>query len=315
MIRNTFAFFPRSSSVAVAAVAAVTAAAFWISISISISSAYASEPQLSNNGRAEVLFRSGEKKFDSGDYQGACADFTESIKLGPKLGTLLNLALCHETTGKLVTAWSEFHHGAAWAAQNGQRDRLEFAKEHIRSLEGRLPRIVLNLPAERAISGIDIDGEPVPEPRWYLPLYLDPGEHMLAVTAPGKERTTVAFRVILAPTDQIVSVPSLPDAKPQPGSFGAVDQTKRFLGLVGLGVGVMGLAVGTTFGVLAITRDDGDSSAIKDNATGATIGFVAGAVFAGAGGYLLWTSGSRGIVHAGIAPRPGGASLGVGATF
>src|SRR5690242_9319584 len=90
-------------------------AALSVALSLAPSSARAeprdSAPRLSNEGRADVLFHSGEKKFDSGDYAGACVDFSESLKLGPKLGTLLNLALCHETTGRIVTAWSEFTHG------------------------------------------------------------------------------------------------------------------------------------------------------------------------------------------------------------
>src|SRR5688572_24020422 len=61
------------------------------------------EHRLSNEGRAEQLFHAAEKKFDSGDYEGSCLDFSASLKLGPKLGTLLNLALCHETIGKVVT--------------------------------------------------------------------------------------------------------------------------------------------------------------------------------------------------------------------
>jgi hypothetical protein len=249
------------------------------------------EVRLSNDGRAEQLFHAGQKKFDAGDYDGACADFAESLKLGPKLGALLNLALCHETTGKFVTAWNEFSHGAAWAAQNNQRDRLEFAVQHVRSLEPRLPRVVLQMPANRAIGSIDLDGEPVPEHRWYMPLFLDPGEHLLAVAAPGKKRTTVAFRVILSPSEQVVMVPPLTnDAGPTPAQATQPrdDATRRLLGLVGLGMGAAGLAVGTTFGVLAITGDAKED--VTGHATVSTIAFVAGAGFAAGGGWLLWTS-------------------------
>ncbi len=243
---------------------------------------------LSTEGRADQLFHSGEKKFDSGDYAGACADFSESLKLGPKLGTLLNLALCHETIGKPVTAWHEFAHAAAWAAQNNQRDRYEFATQHVRALEPKLPRVVLQLPADRAIEAIDIDGEPVPEPRWYMPLYLDPGEHRVAVRAPGKERTTIAFRVTSSPSDQLVYIPRLADAEPaSPGP--TVDSTRRLLGLVGLGIGVTGAIVGTTFGVLAMTADERDP-VVRDRATVATAAFLGGAAFGAAGGWLLWTS-------------------------
>jgi hypothetical protein len=249
-------------------------------------------PQLSNEARAEQFFRSGKEKFDSGDYAGACLDFSESLKLGPKLGTLLNLALCHETVGKLVTAWHEFTHAAAWAAQNNQRDRHEFATEHIRSLEPKLPRIVLQLPAARPIESIDLDGEPVPEQRWYLPLYLDPGEHHLAVSAPGKRRTTVAFRVVSSPTDQLVMVPPLADDIGALNPTTTVDPTRRVLGLTGLGLGALGFVAGTTFGVLAVGANSHDD--MKTAATVSTASFVAGAAFAVVGGWLLWTSTARG---------------------
>lgn len=265
----------------------------------------------SNEARADQLFHSGEKKFDSGDYAGACKDFAESLKLGPKLGTLLNLALCHETTGKLVTAWSEFSHGAAWAAQNNQRDRLEFAAQHVRSLEPRLPRIVLQLPASRAIESIDLDGEPVPEQQWYLPLYLDSGEHRLAVSAPGKRRTTIAFRVSPSPGDQIVMVPRLDDdTAPRPPTKPTEDPTRRMLGLTALGVGAVGLVVGTTFGVMAAGADTVDSA--SGNATAATIAFISGAAFAATGGWLLWTSTPRS-TKAALVPTP--TSLAVKGSF
>ena len=164
-----------------------------------------------NEQKAERLFRSGEKKFDAGKQAEACADFNASLKLAPKLGTLLNVALCHEATGKPATAWHEYHHAAAWAAQNGQKDRREYALGHLAALEPKLPRVALQLPPLIAIANIDLDGEPLPEQRWYLPLFLDPGEHAVAVSAPGKQRTTVRFRVVDSPTEQLVVIPSLLD--------------------------------------------------------------------------------------------------------
>ena len=271
--------------------------------------------QLSNEARAEQLFHSGEKKFDNGDYAGACSDFSESLKLGPKLGALLNLALCHETVGKPVTAWHEFSHAAVWAAQNNQRERHDFATQHVRALEPKLPRVVLQLPADRAIDGLDLDGEPVPETRWYLPLYLDPGEHRLAVTAPGKQRTTVAFRVTSSPSDQLVYVPKLDDATRAKTPTPRTDTSRRLLGLAGLGIGIAGAALGTTFGVLAATEDEG-APAVKDHATVATVSFASGAVFAAVGGWLFWTS-TRGATGTALTatPRREGAAISLTTTF
>ncbi len=252
--------------------------------------AYADEPRpLSNEMRAEQLFRSGEKKFDAGKHAEACVDFAASLKLAPKLGTLLNVALCHETTGKLATAWAEFHHAAAWAAQNNQKDRREFAMQHILGIEPRLPRVGLQLPVTTAISSIDLDGEPLPEQRWYLPLYLDPGEHSIAVTAPGKKRTTVSFRVVDTPAEQLVVVPALAD-DPKTAADGSTPPKAEPLPIAGLilvGIGAVGVVTGATFGAIAITGDDADA---KGPATVSTLAFTAGAVALAAGGWVLLTS-------------------------
>jgi hypothetical protein len=294
---------------------------------------------VSNEMRAEYLFRSGEKKFDSGRHAEACADFTESLRLGPKLGTLLNLALCHETIGKPATAWSEFHHGAAWAAQNGQKDRHDFAMQHALALETKLPRVLLQLPTDRALSSVDVDGEPLPDSRWYLPIFLDPGEHSVTLSAPGKQRGTVKFRVIASPTEQLVSVPALADdvtlappvIKPVPPSD--PDRTRRLAGLVTLGAGGLGLALGLTFGLLAVSKRDEIGSrcvgnrctvegsdlyrAAQSNAAIATWSTVIGVGAAAVGGWLVFTSHPAipGRPSVGMAPRPGGAALGVWGAF
>jgi hypothetical protein len=284
---------------------------------------------LSNEMRAEQLFRSGEKKFDSGKHAEACADFKESLHLGPKLGTLLNLALCHETVGRPATAWSEYHYAAAWAAQNGQKDRHDFALQHAVALETKLPRVLLQLPAESALASVDVDGEPLPDSRWYLPIYLDPGEHSVTVGAPGKQRSTTKFRVTLSPTEQLVSVPSLSDAKEDsaaaPGASADPDSTRRLAGIVTLGTGGALLLVGIGFGVLAIDSLGGcvESACVDDaksQATIATVATVVGAAAAVAGGWLIYTS--RG-ASAGPGPRasigfrglPSGAQLGAFGSF
>lgn len=298
---------------------------------------------LSNEMRAEYLFRQGEKKFDSGQYHEACNDFAESLRLGPKLGTLLNLALCHETVGKPATAWSEYHHGAAWAAQNGQKDRHDFAQQHALALESKLPRVLLQLPADRAIGSVEVDGEPLPDSRWYLPVFLDPGEHAVTITAPGKQRASVKFRVISSPTEQLVSVPALadevlpppPPARPGPAPAADPDAKRRLAGLVTMGAGAASLLVGVTFAVLAIDKrgDIGERCSghlctaegaevyrdAQHRATVATVATVLGVAAGGVGAWLYFTSrppqaGTR-PPAIGVRGGPRGAELGIGGAF
>lgn len=291
-------------------------------------------PGVSNEMRAEYLFRSGEKKFDSGRHAEACADFSESLRLGPKLGTLLNLALCHETIGKTATAWSEYHHGAAWAAQNGQRDRHDFALSHAVALETKLPRVLLQLPNDGALATVDVDGEPLADSRWYLPVFLDPGEHSVTLSAPGKERSTVKFRVIASPTEQLVAVPALHDLPPAPvvaapAAPADPDHGRRLVGYSLAGVGAAGLALGITFGLLAVgKRDEIGSRCVSNhctsegadlyrssqqNAAVATWSSVIGVGAGALGGWLLLTS--QRPTTAVVAPKVGVSPFGVGGVF
>lgn len=234
-----------------------------------------------NDERADQLFKLAEKKFDSGRFAEACNDWELSLRLSPKLGTLLNLALCHETVGRVATAWSEYNHAAAWASQNGQKDRHDFALVHAIALEARLPRIVFQLPMDRAFASVEIDGEPVPVPKVYLPQYLDPGEHTIAVTAPGKKRSSTTFRVIGGGSEQIVVVPSLEDeaAKvfaPTPPQILVDDHpTRRGIGWVTLGVGSAAAIAGGVYGVISL--DDKKDDATRVAAVVMGIGLLAAA--------------------------------------
>jgi hypothetical protein len=269
--------------------------------------------------RADALFREGVVKFDAGQVSAACAAFTESLRLDPKLGTLLNLALCHERDGKPATAWVEFNHAAAWATQNGQKDRREFANQHAITLEAQLSRVLLKLPPARELSSVEVDGEPLPEPRWFLPMFLDPGEHSVAVSAPGKYREALKVVVPRQPSMQLIPVPPLRDLHPAHNAAGAAqspsathtspDPSRRgvpVLAWVAGGVGVAGVAVGSIFGILTLqkrddigdhcagTRCDSTGAQLHDDAQKAalvsTVGFVVGAVGLASAAVLLLTA-------------------------
>lgn len=256
---------------------------------------------------AEALFRSGQTLLEAGQVDEACEKLAESHRIEPALGTLLNLAVCHERQGRTATAWAELAQAAARAAQRGQPDRERFAQERMRVLEPRLSKLRLEPPAGE-LPTVAIDGEPVSA--WSTPLPLDPGEHTISVSAPGKRPRTSTVSLPAGPTLLTLRIEALeidapPAAStPPPGAISPrPTPASRLAGYVALGLGGVALGVGAAFGVRAFAlKGDVDSHCREDvcdprgmeaqahahdAATAATIAFVAGAVLAVTGGVLL----------------------------
>jgi hypothetical protein len=217
--------------------------------------------------RAEMLFRVGTQKLDAGDIDPACDALAESLRLDGKLGTLLNLALCHEKQGKPASAWLEYVTGAAWAAAAGRTDRRDFAHQHASDLERSMSRVQLDLSLVPH-AAVEIDGDALPESQYSLPVLLDPGPHVLIVRAPGK-RSYQTFLIgaappasgQAAPPTQTVVVPALADAPDATAALPAGAPVRpahgwgarRITGVVVAAAGLAGLGVGTYFGVDSIS--------------------------------------------------------------
>lgn len=220
---------------------------------------------------AEDLFRRAKTMMAHNKHAEACPLLVESYRLDPGLGTLLNLALCHEHIGKTASAWGEFRsvEQQAHAATPPNESRARFARDHADKLEKRLSRVKITVPAEARVPGlvITVDGEPKGEPLW-AGLPVDPGTRVVEVTATNK--TPVALNVKVADDGalQNVTIPVLADvpvvAAPAPESSAgmeaveeyAANRARRTTGYVIGGIGVATLAVGLAFGVAAIVNDN-----------------------------------------------------------
>jgi hypothetical protein len=286
---------------------------------------------------ADALFQAARAEFDRGDFASACEKFAESHRLDPAPGTLLNLALCHEKTGRIASAWEGFRQ----VADMLHDERVDFARTRSSSLESRLPWLTLHLPNE-ATDGVRVfrDGIELGSASLGIPLPVDPGTHTLVVEAPGRLRSTrtISMReaqrqdvtLDLGP-DQPVSTPA-PPRRPKPASESPPSNDHTWTWVAG-GIGVAGVATSLATGALAVSSkrtlethcvdrrcDDQGLDAANAGRTYATISTVSGAVGIlglGVGTYLLLSprTEQRPSTQIEATAMPGGGFLGMKGRF
>jgi hypothetical protein len=237
---------------------------------------------------AEALFRDGRTLMEAGRFAEACPKLADSERIDPHLGTLLNLAACHELQGRTATAWAEYAEGRSQAARAGRADREAFAREHALALEPKLSRVVIA--AEHPAGGLEVslDGEALGAGALGMPLPVDPGHHELRATAPGRAAWSSSFETPRGPATQTLSVPELSPlgTSPAPASLGAsaaparaqepathlaaadAPPESRRPGALAWGLGglaLVGIGVGSYFGLQAFAKNSDANNACSND--------------------------------------------------
>lgn len=254
---------------------------------------------------AQKLYDDAMQLMTEKKYAEACPKLAESNRLDAGMGTRFHLADCYENLGRLTSAWALFTEIADEAQRTRQKARESVARERSKQLEGRLPKVTLQVPpAVASISGVEVrdNGQLVNQPLWGQPLPVDPGDHTIVVKAPGRQTWQKKLFLKEAAVETIV-IENLPPV-----------QSTRYTGPLVLGsVGVASLVVGSVFGLRARSkwRDDVvakscvggvitqcdlvdaqerlEKSGAQTDATLSTVTFVVGgAAVAGAAVWALW---------------------------
>ena len=236
-----------------------------------------------DSAAAQALFEEARTLLKAGRAAEACPKLEESQRLDPGSGTLLNLARCYEQMGRVASAWNKYLEAASSAAAAGNAARESEARQRAAALRPRLPKLVITVASEaKDTPGLVVtrDGERVGAAQWGLAIPADPGDHTITASAPGRATwqavtavsgvgTTVAITVpALAvsapeapPTRAVTSAPAAAPppvvvaTEPAPSGLG----TRRTLALVAGGIGVVGIGVGTVFGLKS--KSDHDEAA------------------------------------------------------
>ncbi len=130
---------------------------------------------------AESAFRAAKELEKAGKLAEACPLYESSYRADPQLGALLNLANCHEQTGRVATAWVEYRDALELATRRGD-SRVDYSKKRLAALEPRLSKIRIEAPAGVTVerNGTDVTALVRQD------LAVDPGTYRVRATAPGK---------------------------------------------------------------------------------------------------------------------------------
>jgi hypothetical protein len=285
--------------------------------------------QTANAPAAETLFEQAKVHMASGDYTAACAEFAESYRIDPATGTLMGLALCHEAMGATASAWAEFTATAEAALRDHRADREHLARERAAALAPVLSKLTIRVSdAAARTPGLEVrrDGSPVGTALWGLAVPVDPGDHVIEASAPGRKTWSTRVTLGRRADQKLFEVPELGPADAPSAATGGESRTspglgQRRVGALALGaVGLAAIATGAAFGAHAVSEygdatahcspsfcaDPSEASLSHASIRDANVANVAVGVglLAIAGGAYLWFT----------APRARAASLGVSGT-
>ena len=155
--------------------------------------------QIDNSAIAEELFNDAKRLLDQGKADLACPKFAESLRLSPTLGTRLNLARCYEVQGRTATAWGQYKEVIRLGATDMKRATV--AAERVAALEPKLSRVLLNGKMEPGLK-IKLDVDVLDAAILGTAFPIDPGDHQLELSAPGKTTRTIEQVHVTARAEQ-----------------------------------------------------------------------------------------------------------------
>ncbi|WP_437967094.1 hypothetical protein WMF04_47375 [Sorangium sp. So ce260] len=232
------------------------------------------DPTAEDRAAADALFREGRALVKQGKHAEACPKLAASQKLDPTAGTLLALGDCYQGNGQTASAWATFNDAGARARKSNDTMRAEEAARRAAALEPQLSMLVIEVAPEHRGAGLEVrrNEKPVEADLLGSAIPVDPGEHVIEAAAPGKQAwstrvhvepkrplTTVripALAAASAPSAVVEPTPAPTQGAPTSGADRSADawSRQRTVGLALGGAGVVGVAVGTVFGIQTLSK-------------------------------------------------------------
>lgn len=231
-----------------------------------------------NAAAADQLYKEARALAQNGNYTAACPKFEASYKLDRALGTLLNLADCHEHVGRVASAWAEWNEAIDLAKKSKDDKREKFATKRRNEIEPKLPRLAVEVTNPVATLAVYRDESLLDAATYNVALAIDPGDHEVtvrrgeqvlkreAVTTKQGETTKISLDlkaldestppVEAPPTPTTTAAPSAtapPSTKP-PSNEPPPSSSQKTIGFVVGGAGVLALLVAGGLEVAAMSK-------------------------------------------------------------
>ncbi|HYP88590.1 MAG TPA: CDC27 family protein [Polyangiaceae bacterium] len=286
---------------------------------------------------ARDLATQGAQAFEAGDYARASDFFRRAHELVPAPSIALLRARSLAKLGQLLEAIDIYEQTARFKlpddAPEAYLQAVETARIEMEDVRHRLPRLKLTLVGVSSSEPVQVNMDDRPTPGALLGVErpINPGQHRIEARVAGQLRATRELDIVEGQSYQIeLDVrPAQPAPKPvvvvQPPapSAGKPHSWRKTGGYVALGVGALGLGIGTYTGLVALhhkseldsvckpscppsSADDIDS--FRSNRTISYVSFGVG-VAAAATGVALLTIGKPAEEHLAIRALPSGLQI------
>ncbi|MBI5532879.1 MAG: hypothetical protein HY898_09205 [Deltaproteobacteria bacterium] len=246
-----------------------------LTLALIVSSSAIAQSQQPEAKKAESLFIQGRDALARKEYPLACAKFRESLNLVSRPSTLLNLAQCEESLGKLVSAMGHWKEGSM-RLESGD-DRFRIAMERIDSLGRRIPTLKLKAgPKLDPSARVMLDDALVDPALMGTAMSLDPGVHTVVIQVAGKPDLKQFVRLEEGKPREIELGAEGPEADASSHRSGAPGESnggksapngaagssgRRTAAWVAGGVGAAGLATALVTGGILLSKN----ATIQDN--------------------------------------------------
>jgi hypothetical protein len=194
------------------------------------------EPADSAVRAARQLFVDAERDEDGGRWADALEKMRRVLEVKRTGGVEYHIALCEEHLGQVAAALDDYTAAQGLAREENAHDVLRLVGKRIDDLGRRVPRLILRIAPEAPDAVVTLDGAKIPLALVGTSIPVDPGDHHIEVTAPGRtpasktvtlherDAVTAELTLAVAPAAQPPPSPPVP-ALPQPATPPATSET------------------------------------------------------------------------------------------